>query len=347
MTVARARLQRSQDPLARVRVRFSEIEGWRRYLAPLAKRANVLPDILPTAQVSGRWSTTRPPITNFPPELRDGTAALPGKYLAEPWCSGIFLPDEGYYWLKWDWNAIEARLEAIISGDEEELRGYANRWDVHVLLACTLFDMPRPPVLTKAVHTAPEAAEWRDQVRWEGEEDKRRHVAKIIRYNLVYARDERGILESLDRLAEFGVDREGAITFAKTYLASRPIMVAAKDRVGGQAAKMGLARTAFGRPRQLFGNENARRKEGWSHVISGTVSDLGNMCAVRIQQAFPDATIVMNIHDSQTWQLQEPLKDTLAVFKDIVSAPVTVWGTEYSFPASWYAYTDDGKRRAI
>src|SRR3990167_487334 len=48
------------------RLAHTELEGIRRYVADLAERDRIYPLMLPTAQASGRWSTTSPPLTNFP-----------------------------------------------------------------------------------------------------------------------------------------------------------------------------------------------------------------------------------------------------------------------------------------
>ncbi len=356
MSIARAKLAKLDHPIALLRKRWSEIEGWNRYIRPLARKTHTKPSVNVTAQAGGRWSTTKDkltgdgaPIINFPPEVRDGTGAQPGKYIHEPWSSGIIIPDDGWYFVKYDLDAVEGKLEAIISNDTAELAAHERRHDLHTLTACTLFGLPTPPLLTKALHYAPEAESWRVSVEWKGDEDPRRHVAKVIRYNLVYAVDERGIVESLDKLAPFGIGKADAIKFAKIYLASRPLLVQTKRRVGLEAARRGLARTAFGLPRQLFGDERTRRKEGWSHTISGTVSTMGNLAAIRIADAYPSAWLALNAHDSQVWVFPEyeAPEEVVTRIKPMVEGPWTVWGQTYTFGGTWYVYTSDGKRRKV
>lgn len=56
----------SQSEVLRARLVWSEAEGIARYLRPLVGRDRIHPRILPTAQVSGRWSTTNPPRVMWP-----------------------------------------------------------------------------------------------------------------------------------------------------------------------------------------------------------------------------------------------------------------------------------------
>lgn len=354
MSVAREKLVKSDHPVAMARVRYSEIEGWARYLRPLARKTYTRPSVNVTAQANGRWSTTKDnltgegaPLVNFPPEVRDGTGAQPGRFIKEPWSSGVIVPDEGWYFIKYDLDAVEGKLEAIISKDTKELESHEQHHDLHTLTACRLFGLPVPPVLTKALHYSPEAESWRVSVSWRGDEDPRRHVAKVVRYNLVYALDARGILESLSKLEPFGVTRAEALRFATLYLESRPLLVQTKYRVGMEACRRGIAYNAFGLPRQLFGDEKTMRKEGWSHTISATVSTMSNLTAIKIAAALPDAWLVLNAHDSQTWCYPRYVDQGTAVeiMKGCVERPYEVWEQSHAFSATWYIYESNGTRR--
>src|SRR3990167_6326419 len=55
----------TESNLLDARLAFMDVEGVRRYLEGMAEVDRVYPDFLPT-QKSGRWSTTDPPLVNFP-----------------------------------------------------------------------------------------------------------------------------------------------------------------------------------------------------------------------------------------------------------------------------------------
>ncbi len=194
---------------------------------------------------------------------------------------------------------------------------------------------------------------------WAGSEDRRRHQAKTVRYALTYSPDERGILESEEFIAQVG--RPQALTFARSYLAGRPLLTQMKRRIGDVIVRDGVARTGFGHPRRVYrrpasGTSDGTRdmrKEGIAHTISGTVSVMGNLVAIRTAAMYPDAYIVRNDHDSQTWAFPSSLDVQVAAssLRPVVEGPwqFPQWPhlSPFRFPASWYAYDDQGGRRKI
>jgi len=76
---------------------------------------------------------------------------------------------------------------------------------------------------------------------------------------------------------------------------------------------------------------------------------MGNLSAIRIANAYPDAWLALNAHDSQVWsfpELHDP-SEVVSRIKPMVEGPWTVWGKTYPFQGTWYVYTSDGKRRKI
>ena len=144
--------------VAAARLEWSELEGQARLLRDLVGLTQVRPDVLITSQVSGRWSTTRPPL-----------GGLKTKVLFK-----LCRPPAGHYWLSGDWQAVESWLAALYSQEMRDLQPLYDGYDLHCATASDIFG----EVITH--------------------EDPRRQLAKTTRYNLQYAYDYRGILDAKD-----------------------------------------------------------------------------------------------------------------------------------------------------
>lgn len=181
----------AQSPLLDARVKFMEVEGTARYIRMLQGVPRVHPNMLPT-QASGRWSTTRPPLVNFPPDCVNPQCPQAGTehaYATDACWSArdIVAPDPGWYWLHYDLDAIEAKWAAADAGDQDDLQAFNLGHDIHTIRTCRALGRPLPPVLTKALHTDPSCQAWRDSwdPPWSGGEDRRRHVFKTVGYACV------------------------------------------------------------------------------------------------------------------------------------------------------------------
>jgi len=219
-------------------------------------------------------------------------------------------PPSGYYWLSGDWQAVESWLAALYSQEMRDLMPLMSGEDLHCATAGDIFG-------EAITH-----------------EDPRRQLAKTTRYNLQYAYDYRGILDAKD-LGIFG-GRDLALTFARRYLESRPVLDAAKKRVFADSIRTGEARSAFGRLRRLTGDERTRAKDGWSQVIQGTVSSMMNRAIVRICTEL-GALIVFNRHDGAVFQFSNmtDMESMTNACRRIFSGPWSVWGNEFNAPSDW------------
>lgn len=329
------------------RLKYTDAEGFHRYASMLAGVDIIHPDMLPT-QASGRWSTTGPPLTNFPPSMDD-----------------VLIPMEGFYFIGWDMEAIEGRIGSAYMRDKEDLEAYNNGWDIHTITACRAWKRPLPPFLDKRVHKDPECQEWREGWKttkllpsgkeiiltpeWQGKDDRRRHLAKIARYCYQYVNpvkgQERAILTAKD-IEKQGLDRSEMLDFGKRYLATKIGMTNFKIKLFKELNERGVARTIFGRRRRLYGEYATKGKEGWSFMVSGSVSDLMNQSFIRIANVFPEASLVKNGHDSGLWQFPEstPVDHAVQVVKGIVNQTWDVNGVKIYCPGEFYVVSDDGTK---
>ena len=375
----RWRVRGASSPLLDARLRFSETEGTARYVRMMddlpcktcdfAKHQHgggyelacpkfsprVYPNMLPT-QASGRWSTTGPPLVNFPPDCVNPACSRAGTEHAyatsECWSArDVVAPDEGWYWLHYDLDAIEAKWAAADAGDQDDLQAFNKGWDIHTIRTCRALGRPLPPLLTKALHTDPSCEAWRNSwdPPWSGSEDRRRHTFKTVGYATQFCVSPKGALQAKG-VDELGLSPEELLRFVTRYLASKPTLMARKRQVWDECAKTGVSYTWFGRRRRLYGDWATRAKEGWSHRISGTVSDYQNQIIIRLDRQFPGSCLVLNSHDGLVWAFPEtiPLETVIGFLHPLVERDVTSpTGHTVHVSASWEIIRSDLTRDVV
>lgn len=304
---------------------------------PTAKKQPVRlwPHFLPT-QASGRWSTTRPPLPNFPEDIRD-----------------VIIPDPYRPWIVFDFDAIEAKEVAAYSHDLDDLSAFDNGYDIHTMTACKMTGMPFPPNLVDP-HQSPECAEWREKLGWKGKDDKRRILAKV-RYCLLYGKDWTAVKGSKYEkdMVKMGFRREEMWNAAKMFLKAKPNLVSTKRKYWNQCARAKEARTFFGRRRRLFGDWWSMAKEGWNHMIQGAVSEMLNYALIEITDLCPDYTLVYPSHDAG--KISVPISHltgdqreaTIAYFKKAVEKQYVIDGETITTTATWAIWWPDGTKEAI
>lgn len=338
----------SQDPLAEARLKFSEVESFRKYLSPLVGKERCHSSMLPT-QASGRWSTTNPPKVNFPDDKKAEEYDLPE-------LQSVFMPDPGYWWLGWDHDAIEARLGTAYCGDKLDLESFANGWDIHTLTACDLFTLPLPPSkLEQDIHSkspTPTMAAWQAQVKWGGKGDRRRHLAKTARYALTYGEDEKACTTAKG-VEKLGLSKQELLDAGRRFLrAKAKTLVIWKKITWAECIRTKMARTFLGRRRMLFGPDHHVKKEGLNHMIQGAVADVMN--ANLISLLGPGGmleqwgTLELNAHDGARIAL--PVSIDLGILpyvRAIVEREWDVQGNRMRFPATFYWIDDQGVKAGL
>ena len=314
--LAELRDQGEDSEVLLMRLALTESEGMRKTLTEMAKADRCYPEVLPT-QASGRWSTKNPALVNFPREF----------WQDHP---GIIHPDRDEWWLEWDWSGIEARMFTAYTGDEEDVAWFSDTTvDIHTE-TCRKY-----------------LFEWKVLPNdWQGSKDERRVRAKNFRYGcLQYGTGPKAVL-GMPGIETLGLDRQVLVQRASRFLAARPKAQAWKQAVWHQCQVEKVARTFMGRRRLLFGNPMERAKDGLSHIISGSVADLMAWSLIAIMKHWPDASVVMNRHDSATVAFPYPAERaserssvcerTQTAVRALVEKEWEVGqGATMGFPATW------------
>src|SRR5574342_543031 len=165
-TMQRLLVNGVDHPLIRARLQYAKSNQiLTHYIQKMVGVERIAPSIMPT-QASGRWSTSDPPLVNFPPNIRD-----------------VVMPDPGQIWWEFDLQAIEAKIIAAEAGDQPDLDAFRHWYYIHLMTVCGMYHFPLPPNLEGPDH--PDNAGWRQMVQWVMN-DRRRHLAKTARYSLQY-----------------------------------------------------------------------------------------------------------------------------------------------------------------
>ena len=351
----RWKIRGASSPLLDARLKYMEVEGVARYVRGMRGVERIAPRMLPT-QASGRWSTTDPPLVNYPPDCINPLCSRTGTEhayaTAECWSARDTVgPDVAEWWLHYDLDSIEAKWAAADAGDVDDLEAFRKGFDVHTIRTCRALRHDLPPVLTKVLHTDPSCQAWRDSwdPPWSGAEDRRRHTFKTVGYASQYLISPRGVLQAKG-VEELGLTPDELVKFTKQYLASKPVLMARKHHVWDECAQKGVSYTWHGRRRRLYGDWETRAKEGYSHMISGTVVDYQNQIIIRVQTEFPESHLVLNSHDGLTWSFPESVTvaQVIDFMHPLVEKDVTSpTGHTVNVTATWERINSDLSRVRI
>jgi hypothetical protein len=124
-----------------------------------------------SGQATQRWSQSGLPAAQFPVKMRRLYAIPPG-----------------HEWLQFDLSNAEARIVGAITSDEVFVNAFTLDWDMHLITACELFDIPLPPSLVKSdIWDNPDAAmtAWKKAHNFLNDKDPRRSFAKVATYKCV------------------------------------------------------------------------------------------------------------------------------------------------------------------
>ncbi len=266
-------LLRGQHPIVDILLRYREVEKLRStYGESLA--AEVAPDgrihatFRQTVARTGRLSSDRPNLHNIPVRTEEGRRFRQA-----------FVPSPGRRLLVADYDQVELRAIAHLSGDAGLTAAFAAGEDIHRTVAAQVFGVER------------------DQVT-----SAQRSTAKMVSYGLAYGMEAYGLSQRL------GVPVEEAQVILLAFFTAFPSVRDYMDHAVAEARSAGYTVTAFGRRRPLpdltstnYQVRQAAERQAMNAGIQGLAADLFKVALIRLDAGLEregyDSDLVLQVHD--------------------------------------------------
>jgi DNA polymerase I len=266
-------LLRGQHPIVDVLLRYREVEKLRStYGENLAKEVaadgRIHATFRQTVARTGRLSSDRPNLHNIPVRTEEGRRFREA-----------FVPSPGRRFLVADYDQVELRAIAHLSGDPGLTAAFAAGEDIHRTVAAQVFGVER------------------DQVT-----QAQRSTAKMVSYGLAYGMEAYGLSQRL------GVPVEEAQVILLAFFEAFPSVRDYMDRAVADARNHGYTVTAFGRRRPLpdltstnYQVRQGAERQAMNAGIQGLAADLFKLALIRLDDALEGggyaSDLVLQVHD--------------------------------------------------
>ncbi len=264
---------RDAHPIVDALLRYRELEKLRstygeNLLAEVAPDGRIHASFRQTVARTGRLSSERPNLHNIPTRTEAGQRFR-----------RAFVPAEGWRFLVADYDQVELRVIAHLSGDPGLVEAFRTGADVHRRVASGVYGVP-PEEVTRA----------------------QRDRAKMVSYGLAYGMEAFGLARRLST----GVEEANEII--ERYFAAFPLVRAYMEATVAEARARGYTRTALGRKRPLpdlgsrdYRQRQAAERQAMNAGIQGLAADIFKTALVRLDQALEGeglaGRLVLQVHD--------------------------------------------------
>ena len=264
---------RGQHPVVETLLKYREVEKLRStygesLLAEVGPDGRIHATFSQTVARTGRLSSDRPNLHNIPVRTEEGRQLR-----------RAFVPAEGHSFLVADYDQIELRVIAHLSGDPGLMEAFEAGQDIHRATAARVFGVD-PSEVTSA----------------------QRSRAKMVSYGLAYGMEAFGLAQRL------GVDVPEAQGILDAFFAGFPAVREYMERSVATARRLGYSETLFGRRRPLpdlaSTNHHLRQsaeRQAMNAVIQGLAADLFKVALVRLDQSLTEGVlkskVVLQVHD--------------------------------------------------
>lgn len=300
-------------------LRFREVEKLRStygegLLAEVSDDGRIHATFNQTVARTGRLSSDRPNLHNIPVRTDEGRIFRTA-FTAPAGCSLLVA----------DYNQIELRCIAHLSGDPGLIAAFTAGEDIHRATAARVFGVD-PATVTH------------DQ----------RSKAKMVSYGLAYGMEAYGLSQ---RLA-IGVDEASGILEA--YFSAFPSVREFMDRSVHEARQKGYTETLFGRRRPIpelmsdnFRVRQAGERQAMNAAIQGLAADVFKIALVRIDRALEErragSRLVLQVHDEVLVEVPDAERDSIGtVVLDIMRSAADL-GVPLEVNAAWGSTWADAK----
>lgn len=220
-----------------------------------------------TLTSTGRLSSSEPNLQNIP--TRDDI----GKNIRKLFISKF----KGGEIISADYNQIELRLMADMSGEEELIEAYKRGDDIHALTASQIFNVPINEVT---------ASQRRD--------------AKAVNFGIIYGISDYGLAQNIR------TSRKRAKDYIDSYFSRYPKVKEFSDKNIEFARKNGYIKTAFGRIRNIpeinasnFNTRSFAERVAMNMPLQGTASDVIKFAMINVFEELKElkSQLILQIHD--------------------------------------------------
>jgi DNA polymerase I len=264
---------RDQHPIVEILLHYREIEKLRStygesLIAEVADDGRIHATFRQTVARTGRLSSDRPNLHNIPVRTDQGRRFREA-----------FVPSPGRRLLVADYDQVELRAIAHLSGDPGLSAAFEAGEDIHRTVASRVFGVERDEV----THT-------------------QRSTAKMVSYGLAYGMEAYGLSQRL------GVPVEAASTILRAFFDGFPAVQDYMQRAVADARNSGYTITAFGRRRPLpdllatnYQVRQGAERQAMNAGIQGLAADLFKLALVRLDAGLHDggfrSELVLQVHD--------------------------------------------------
>ena len=309
-------LLRGQHPIVEALLRYREVEKLRStygesLAAEVAQDGRIHATFRQTVARTGRLSSDRPNLHNIPVRTEEGRRFRQA-----------FVPSAGRRLLVADYDQVELRAIAHLSGDPGLTAAFAAGEDIHRTVASRVFGIDR------------------DQVT-----HAQRSTAKMVSYGLAYGMEAYGLSQRL------GVPVEEAQGILQAFFDGFPSVRAYMDRAVAEARDAGYTVTAFGRRRPLpdltstnYQLRQAAERQAMNAGIQGLAADLFKVALIRLDSGLEEggltSDLVLQVHDEVLLDVDPDEEDEVAALTERaltgaaeLSVPLKVamaWGSSWA-----------------
>ena len=225
--------------------------------------------------ITGRLSSNDPNLQNIPIRTENGKRIR-----------NAFIPEKGYNIVSFDYSQIELRLAAEISGDENFIKAFNNKEDIHSSTASKIFSINEKNL-----------------------NSDHRRKAKAINFGIIYGISPYGLAKQLSITNSEGKE------YIENYFKRFPKI---KDYMNHQinfCRKNNYVETLFGRKCFILGiNDKNFALRGFSErqsinaPIQGTAADIIKLAMIKIHEEINNknikAKMLLQVHDELVFEIR-------------------------------------------
>jgi len=285
---------RGAHPIVELLLRYRELEKLRStygesLLSEVGPDGRIHATFNQTVARTGRLSSDQPNLHNIPVRSEEGRRFR-----------RCFVPAPGFRFLVADYNQIELRVIAHLSGEPALAEAFRLGTDIHTVTAARVFGVD-PSEVTPAM----------------------RSKAKMVSYGLAYGMEAYGLASRLS------IPVPEAEEILEAFWRGFPAVKAYMDKVVAEAKDRGYTETAFGRRRHIpelssnrYQVRSAGERQAMNAGIQGLAADIFKLSLVRLDRALEDiggrARLVLQVHDEVI--LEVPPEEAEPVERLVVEA---------------------------